>query len=138
MMVPCIILHNMLGEDSGMTGAKTKVMVAILLGRSLFAEAIGRQLMRASDHLSVMLVDATASNTFERLSAVSPDVIILDDSDKGIQEQGNLIERLLHISPPIKIIYLNSQTRDTRVVSSDCLSVNKVEDLVNVIEDHDF
>ena len=109
-------------------------MVAVLLGNSLFAESIGRQLMRSSVQLDVLLVDVTAGNVHDVLGTFAPNVIILDEDDTLVSSRWCLINQLMRSVPRLKIIFLDSQTQATRVVYSGHLHVNKVKDLVQMIE----
>jgi DNA-binding NarL/FixJ family response regulator len=108
-------------------------LVVILTGESLFAEGIASRLSQFPHKVTVEVVDPESSDCMARISAQQPAVIIVDASDALTMELCPL-NRLIATLPDLKVIHLDSQKDQIRVVTSEQHPVAEVQDLIEMIE----
>lgn len=108
-------------------------LVVILSGESLFAEGIASRLSQYPQTVTVEVVDPVAPDCLASIAARQPAVIIVDGSDSVAMEHCPL-NRLLVSLPDVKVIHLDSQKDQIRVVTSEQWPVAEVQDLIQMIE----
>jgi Ni,Fe-hydrogenase maturation factor len=108
-------------------------LVVILSGESLFAEGIASRLSQYPQEVTVEVVDPEAQDCLERIASWRPVVIIVDASDVLTMELCPL-NRLLVTLPDVKVIHLDSQKDQIRVVTSEQRPAAEVQDLIKMIE----
>jgi len=109
--------------------------VVILSSGSLFSEGVASRLREHVGRVQVTLLDPRLPNLSARLSSIGPIAVILDAADPWVVEKCPL-NRLLGILPGARIIELDSQAQQVRVVTSEQYPAKDVNDLVDVIDGH--
>lgn len=113
--------------------ARTRVV--ILSGHSLFAEGVASRLSQYPEEIELKVLDPRSADCLEALRTQGPAAIILDATDVEVTELCPLY-RLLEISSRLRIIHLDTQEEEIRIVSSSRQKLDEVRDLIQVIERH--
>ncbi len=109
--------------------------VVILSSGSLFSEGVASRLREHIGRVQVTLMDPRLPDLSTRLSSLRPIAVILDAADPWVVEKCPL-NRLLGVIPGTRIIELDSQAQQVRVVTSEHYPAKDVNDLVEVIDGH--
>lgn len=107
--------------------------VVILSGQSLFAEGIASRLQQCLELIKLEVLVPGQFDIMSQVIAAQPSVVILDDTDPGIEQYCSL-DKLLRLLPKLKIILLDLQQEQVQVVNSDQCLVTRVHDLAQVIQ----
>jgi DNA-binding NarL/FixJ family response regulator len=108
-------------------------LVVILSGESLFAEGIASRLSQYPEQVAVEVIDPVSPDCLKHIATRQPAVIIVDASD-GVTMDRCPLSRLLVSLPDVKVIHLDSQKDQIRVVTSEQRPVAEVQDLIKMIE----
>ena len=79
------------------------------------------------------IVDPRQPDAIAQIAAARPSVVILDGSDSGTTRSCSL-SQLLRSIPELRIIYLDPEQDQARVVTSEPCPADKVRDLAEVID----
>jgi hypothetical protein len=82
--------------------------------------------------LEVHTVGSGLPDTFQRLVAIQPQIILMDATDREIVEQTPLLKIWSEL-PSVTVIQLNWATEDVRVFHCDQLRTHGVEGLLEVM-----
>jgi len=106
--------------------------VIILSNQSLFAEGIASRLRQYLQLVQLEIIAPWQSDAMSRIVAARPSVVILDDTDPEIAHYCPL-DKLLRLLPKLKVIILNLQQEQVRVLDSEQRMVTQVRDLAKMI-----
>ncbi len=81
------------------------------------------------------LLDPRLPDISSQLTGLHPLAVILDAADPWVVEKCPLT-RLMGLIPDARIVELDSQAQQVRVVTSECFPARDVNDLVEVIDGH--
>jgi hypothetical protein len=109
--------------------------VVILSTGSLFSEGVASRLREHIGRVQVTLLDPRLSDLPAILVNLHPVAVILDAADPWVLEKCPL-DRLLGVIPGARIVELDSQAQQVRVVTSENYPARDVNDLVDVIDGH--
>lgn len=107
--------------------------IVVLNGHSLFVEGVLSRLRQHEDQFDLQVIDTQQGDTLLQLATLHPAAIILDESDPEISER-RLLEELLVTLPSLKIICLDSNSTQVKVIHLEKQRVTDVTDLIGVIE----
>lgn len=107
--------------------------LVILTNHSLFVEGVISSLTRQPEQVDLQVVDLSQPNVLTEVISARPTVIVLDDSYPGAL-QPLTFQRLFQVLPELTIIRLDHQRLQIQVVRCEQLMVEKVRDLVDLIE----
>jgi hypothetical protein len=109
--------------------------VVILSSGSLFSEGVASRLREHVGRVQVTLLDPRLPDLSSQLADLHPVAVILDAADPWVVEKCPL-HRLMGFLPGARIVELDSQAQQVRVVTSECFPARDVNDLVEVIGGH--
>ncbi len=112
--------------------ARTRVV--ILSGQSLFAEGVASRLRQHLDKLELVTIDSRKSDALQQVLDARPSTVILDAADVVDLTQDCPLADLLRELPSFKIIRLDSQQQEIRIVTSEQRLAGEVKDLIELIE----
>lgn len=112
--------------------ARTRVV--ILSGQSLFAEGVASRLRQHLDRLELVIIDSRKPDALQQVLNARPSTVILDAADTIDLTQGCPLGELLREIPSFKIIRLDSQQQEIRIVTSEQRLADEVKDLIDLIE----
>jgi DNA-binding NarL/FixJ family response regulator len=107
--------------------------VVILSGQSLFAEGIASRLRQYLQLVNLEIVVPGSLDVVSQIIAARPSVVILDDTDPGIEQYCSL-GKLLRLFPKLKVIILDLQQEQIQVVDSEQRLATRVHDLAQMIQ----
>jgi hypothetical protein len=111
------------------------LLVVILSSGSLLLEGVATRLRGHSSRVELALIDPRSPDLLMHLTQLSPAAVILDAADPWVAENCPMT-RLLSAVPGARIIELDTQTQQIRVVSSEQYPASDVNALVDVIDGH--
>lgn len=109
--------------------AKRRILV--LYGKSLLAQGV-ENLLKKSEGLEVIGVDLTQQGAVARVSALRPEVVIVDGDDVPAYG-GSLILQLLRENPSAKVLCISVNGSDVDVYHKSQVSVTRAEELLAAI-----
>lgn len=112
--------------------ARTRVV--ILSGQSLFAEGVASRLRQHLDRLELVTIDSRKSDALQQVLDARPSTVILDAADVVDITQDCPLGDLIRELPSFKIIRLDSQQQEIRIVTSEQRLAGEVKDLIELIE----
>lgn len=110
-------------------------LVVFLSSGSLLLEGVANRLRERADRVQLELLDPRMPDALSRLDHLRPALVILDAADPWVIEKCPLT-RLLSDLPGTRIIELDSQAQQARVVTSELHAARDVSDLADVIDGH--
>ncbi len=107
--------------------------VVILSGHSLFADGIAARLQDYLSSTDLRVVHPTHPDAMDALIQAQPAIIILDvtDTDAIHFYTSN---KLLYKLPVVRVIRLDPQEEQIRVLTSECHPAIEVKDLLDIIQ----
>lgn len=106
--------------------------VVILSKRSLFMEGVASRLRQDEARVEVVTMDAHAPQVLAQVIAARPAAVILDATDPDAT-QGCTLSTLLQALPALKVIHLDLQRKQVRIVTSEQRPAGEVRDLLEII-----
>ena len=116
------------GTTSGGAAAKR---VFIFSRHPLFGQGVER-LLRGEPGLSVVGLEADANKAVEQITALNPDVIILDSSDPHC-DPAPIFMHVLHLARRAEIVGLNLSDNVACVCDIEHRLVSDVSDLLDIV-----
>lgn len=105
------------------------VSVYILSNQPLFAEGV-QSLLSGQPGIKVVGVAGVVSDTFARVQALSPDVVVIEATGG---EQGRLVAQVLDACPKVKIVGLSLEDNQIHTYYQRMKHGRRVEDLLEAI-----
>ncbi len=105
------------------------VSVYILSNQPLFAEGV-QSLLSGQPGIKVVGVAGVVSDTFARVQALSPDVVVIEATGG---EQGRLVAQVLDVCPKVKIVGLSLEDNQIHTYYQRMKQGRRVEDLLEAI-----
>ena len=112
--------------------ARTRVV--ILSGQSLFAEGVASRLRQHLDRLELVTIDSRESDALQQVLDARPSTLILDAADVMDVTRNCPLGDLIRTLQSFKIIRLDSQQQEIRIVTSEQRLADEVNDLIELIE----
>jgi hypothetical protein len=110
----------------------TQPRIAVLSGRTLFAEGLAASLRRDLNEQAVRTIDAHQPELIEQLVAFEPRVVILDATDDDVNHRYPL-DALLGALPGLTILRVDPQYQRLQVVTSQLRPIRSMSDIVGMI-----
>ena len=107
--------------------------VVILYSQSLFAAGVEVRLRQVGG-LQVIRVDAAENDLVARIAGIAPDVIIVDELDKGLKAHVSVLE-ILSQAGATRVIGLDSNSSDINIYYREGRPALSGADLASVISD---
>ena len=110
--------------------------VIVFSSRSIFAEGVVSRLRQHPNSGEIHFIDAKDEDYVEKVFKLRPSFVIIDSSE----EEGSkccLLCDLLDAFPAITIIRLKVHEKDVQVIASSLYSVDKVKNLIDLINGDD-
>lgn len=109
-----------------------KHRVIILAGQSLIANGVTSRLRSKETQLDFDVVSLDEENSLQRLKDANPSVVILDVDDPNVNKQFPLTT-LMEAFSSLKVICLNPESSQTRVIQWGLQPINQITDLLNAL-----
>ena len=109
-----------------------RTLVVVLKGQSLFAEGTASRLKEYAGQIDLQILDPKDEEVLDRITALKPAAIILDNTDEETVDLCPLVKLFLEIQN-LKIIQLDSQKKQIQVLTSTQQPAVEIQDLLHVI-----
>jgi len=106
--------------------------VVILSSQSLFAEGVAKRLQQTLPSAALRVINPATSTAMDDITGSAPSIVIFDVTDT---EAVSFCVKsdLLYSFPSLRLIRIDPECEQMRVLTSECHQAHQMQDLLDVI-----
>lgn len=119
-------------REKRLLGIIVQANVVILSSQSLFAEGIAKRLQQTLQSAVLRVIDPATSTAINDITDSAPSIVIFDVTDTKAASFCTQND-LLYSFPSLRLIRIDPESEQMRVLTSECHKAHQVQDLLDVI-----